>query len=104
MQLGPNMKRLREMDVGDSVKASVIAGPGDLMTWEVSASTDSDGVTLEIIGRGSDVEAAAASVIAVLTENGSTIGAPSDGASTMPLEDDEVFPATQARTGYTNPG
>lgn len=27
MQLGPNMKRLRELDVGDSVKACVIAGP-----------------------------------------------------------------------------
>lgn len=104
MQLGPNMKRLREMDVGESVKPCVIAGPGDLMTWEVSACADSHGVTLEVIGRGSDMEAAAASVIAVLTENGSTIGAPSDGASTMPLEDDQMLPATQAETGHAKAG
>ena len=92
------MKRLREMDKGDSVKAVVITGPGDLMTWEVSASTDSDGVALEIIGRGSDLEAAAASVIALLTAEGSTIGTPTDGASTM-QEGDATFPATHAGTG-----
>lgn len=95
MQLGSNMKRLREMDVGDSVKACVIAGPGDLMTWEVSACVDSDGMTLEVIGRGSDPEVAAASVIAVLTENGSTLEASREGASTMPRGDDVTFPATQ---------
>jgi hypothetical protein len=89
------MKRLREMDVGDSVKACVIAGPGDLMTWEVSACVDSDGMTLEVIGRGSDPEVAAASVIAVLTENGSTLEASREGASTMLRGDDVTFPATQ---------
>lgn len=95
MQLGSNMKRLREMDVGDSVKACVIAGPGDLMTWEVSACVDSDGMTLEVIGRGSDPEVAAASVIAVLTENGSTLEASREGASTMLRGDDVTFPASQ---------
>ena len=95
------MKRLREMDEGDSVKAVVITGPGDLMTWEVSASTDSDGVALEIIGRGSDLEAAAASVIALLTAEGSTIGTPTDGASTM-HENDATFPATHAETGHAS--
>lgn len=83
MQLGPNMKRLREMDVADSVKACVITGPGDLMTWEVSACVDSDGISLEVIGRGSDLEAAASSAIAVLSRNGSTLEAPADGASTI---------------------
>ena len=95
------MKRLREMDEGDSVKAVVITGPGDLMTWEVIASTDSDGVALEVIGRGSDLEAAASSVISVLTAEGSTIGIPSDGASTL-QEGDATFPATHAGTGHTS--
>jgi hypothetical protein len=71
------MRRLMEMDVADSVRASVIAGPADLMTWEVSACIDdSDGMTLDVIGRGVDLEAAAASTLAVLTENGSTLRPP----------------------------
>lgn len=67
------MKRLRELDVGDSVKACVIAGPADLLAWEVSASMESDGVTVDVVGRGSDLEAAAASAMAILTRNGSTL-------------------------------
>ena len=47
MQLGPNMKRLREMDVADTVKACVIAGPADSVIWEVSACLDIDGMQLE---------------------------------------------------------
>lgn len=90
MQLGPNMKRLREMDVADSVKACVIAGPADLMTWEVSARVDSDGMALEVIGRGSDLEAAAACAMAVLTDNGSTLHSHQDGAS-APLEGDAAI-------------
>lgn len=88
MQQGPNLRRLGEMDVADSVKACVIAGPGDLMIWEVRACVESDGMTLEVIGRGSDVEAAAASAIAVLTQNGSTLEAPIEGAPTIPLQRD----------------
>jgi hypothetical protein len=88
LQVGPNMRRLREMDVADSVSARVIAGPGDLMTWEVSASVDSDGMALEVIGRGTDLEAAVACAMAVLTENGSTLGAESKGETTMPVEGD----------------
>lgn len=91
MQLGPNMKRLREMDVTDSVKACVITGPGDLMTWEVSACLDNDGLKLEVIGRGADLEAAAASAMAVLTINGSALEAPMNGASTIPLDGDAAF-------------
>ena len=91
MQLGPNMKRLREMDVAASVKACVIAGPADLMSWQVSACVDSDGMSLDVIGRGSDLEAAAASAMAVLTQNGSTLETPVDGASTMPPEGDAAY-------------
>ena len=47
------MRRLMEMDVADSVRARVIAGPADLMTWEVSACIDdSKGMTLAVIGLG----------------------------------------------------
>lgn len=75
MQLGPNMKRLMEMDIAGSVKACVVAGPADLRNWEVSASMDHDGITLEVIGRGSDLEAAAACAMVALTEHGSTLQA-----------------------------
>lgn len=91
MQLGPNMKRLGEMDIADSLKARVIVGPGDLMTWEVCASVDSDGITLDVIGRGSDLEAAAASAMAVLTQNGSTLETPVENASTMPPKGDAAY-------------
>lgn len=37
-------------DVADSVKACVIAGPGDLMVWEVNATMESDGTRLDVIG------------------------------------------------------
>jgi len=89
VQLGPNMKRLRELDVADSVKACVIAGPGDLMAWEVSACVETDGMTLDVVGRGSDLEAAAASVMAILTENGSTLTAPIEEAP--PINGDAAF-------------
>ena len=77
MQLGPNMKRLREMDVADSLNAYVIVG--------LSACVDSDGMSLEVIGRASNLEAAASSALAVLTQNGSSLEAP-DGASTTRAE------------------
>jgi hypothetical protein len=83
VQLGPNMKRLRELDVGDSIKACVIAGPGDLMAWEDNASMETDGLTVDVVGRGSDLEAAAASAMAVLTENGSTLNRSANGEPTL---------------------
>jgi hypothetical protein len=92
MQLGPNMKRLKEMDVAEPITARVIAGPADLMMWEVSACVDSDGMTLDVIGRGSDLEAAAASAMAVLTENGSTLGAAAlEESAATPLDGDAAF-------------
>ena len=90
MQLGPNMKRLREMDVSDSVKACVITGPGDLMTWEVSACVDSDGIRLEVIGRGSDLEAAAGSAMAVLTENGASLDPSAESAEMLTVTEGDA--------------
>jgi hypothetical protein len=91
MELGPNMKRLREMDVADTLRACVVAGPGDLMTWDVSATIDRDGLKVDVIGRGSDLEAAAALAIAVLSENGAALSASDDGTSTLPPDSREVF-------------
>lgn len=79
MQLGPNMKRLREMDVADTVRARVTAGPGDLMSYEVSACLDIDGMQLEVRGHGPDLEVAAASAMSVLSENGAALERPPDG-------------------------
>jgi len=78
MQLGPNMKRLREMDIAETVKACVTAGPGDLLTYEVSACLDIDGMQLEVRGHGPDMEMAAASAMTVLGHNGASIEPPPD--------------------------
>lgn len=79
MQLGPNMKRLREMDVADTVRACVTAGPGDLMSYEVSACLDVEGMQLEVRGQGPDLEMAAASAMTVLSRNGSALDAAPEG-------------------------
>lgn len=92
MQLGPNMKRLREMDVADTVKACVTAGPGDLVGWEVSACLDVDGMELEVIGRGPDLEIAAASAMSALTENGATLETAPD-ADPLPVAGDAALEA-----------
>jgi hypothetical protein len=90
MELGPNMKRLREMDVADSVRACVTTGPGDLMRWEVSACLDIDGMELEVIGRGPDLELAAASAMSVLAENGAALEAVPD-TDPLPLAGDAAM-------------
>jgi hypothetical protein len=90
MQQGPNMKRLHDMDVSDTVRVCVVAGPGDLLMWEVSASMDSDGTGLDVIGRGSDLEAAAACALAVLSQNGSVVELAADEGS-MPMDGDAAF-------------
>ena len=88
MQLGPNMKRLREIDVADTVKACVTAGPADSLIWEVSAQIDIDGMQLEVVGRDSDLEAAAASAMFLLTQEGLRLQQPSDDDSVLPIEGD----------------
>jgi hypothetical protein len=76
-----------EMDVADSVKARVIAGPADLMTWEVSACIEHrDRMTLDVVGRGVDLEAAAALTVAVLTQNGSTLRPPIGQRKPAPVD------------------
>lgn len=92
MQLGPNMRRLREMDVADTVKACVTTGPGDLMRWEVSACVDVEGMELEVIGRGPDLELAAASAISVLTEQGAALQ-PGPDPDPLPLSGDVALEA-----------
>ena len=67
MELGANMRRLFDSAVGDSVQACVVAGPGDLLVWEVRVTVDADGIPLEVTGRGSDMEAAAAAAMPLLT-------------------------------------
>jgi hypothetical protein len=94
MRLGPNMKRLREMDVADTVRACVTSGPADSLLWEVSACIDVDGMQLEVVGRDSDLEAAAASAVSVLTNEGSRLQPPSDDVSMIPVEGDSVIPQT----------
>ena len=92
MELGPNLKRLREMDVADSVRACVTTGPGDLMMWEVSACLDVDGMELEVIGRGPNVELAAASAMSVLAENGAALEQAPD-PDPLPLSGDAAIGA-----------
>ena len=87
MQLGPNMKRLRELDVADTVRACVKSGPGDLMKWEVSACLEVDGMQVEVIGRGPDLEIAAASAMSVLSDNGAGLGSTA-GGDPLPLAGD----------------
>jgi hypothetical protein len=69
LALGPNMRRLGEMDLADSVGASVVSGPGDLRVWEVHAMVKLDGLPVRVAGRGTDLESSAAEVLAVLEED-----------------------------------
>jgi hypothetical protein len=86
-QLGPNVKRLREMDIADTLKACVTAGPGDLMRYEVIACVDVEGMQLEVRGQGSDLEAAAASAMSVLGEHGAHLQAAPDPDPLPPAGD-----------------
>ncbi len=65
--LGPNMRRLADSDAARSLVARVIAGPGDLETWDVAVRLDDGEVPLEASGRGPDVEAAAAELLRVIS-------------------------------------
>ena len=64
---GPNITRLLDSAVGESLTACVVAGPGDLLFWEVRLSVDADGVPLEVSGRGTDLESAAGAATPVMT-------------------------------------
>lgn len=82
MDIGPNMRRLRECSVGDSLQACLLAGPADLLTWEVHVGCEADGVPVEIVGRGTDLESAAAEALSQLTTNSlATFGHPEIGVT-----------------------
>jgi hypothetical protein len=91
MEIGPNMKRLREMDVADTLRACVVAGPGDLMTWDVNTTIDRDGVKVDVIGRGTDLEAAASQAIAVLSRSGVPLVSSDDDGATLSPDSRGVF-------------
>jgi hypothetical protein len=91
MELGPNMRQLRELDLADTLRACVVAGPGDLMSWDVSATVQHNGLKLDVIGRGTDLEAAAALAIAVLSQANASLSPSEDHRSTLPPDSREVF-------------
>jgi hypothetical protein len=63
---GPNMRRLLEADGLEDVRAAVVGGPGDPEVWEVSARLENVSPAIDDAGRGSDLEAAAASLAAAV--------------------------------------
>lgn len=69
MEIGPNMTRLLDSDVGPTLRACVVAGPADLLVWEVRVVCDSDGLPVDVIGRGTDQESAAAEALRQLTQH-----------------------------------
>jgi hypothetical protein len=73
MEIGTNMRRLMDSAVGDSLEACVVAGPGDLLFWEVRVTLDADGIPLEVSGRGPDPELAAAAAMPLLTAESPSI-------------------------------
>lgn len=97
MELGPNMKRLREMDVADTLKVCVTTGPGDLISWDVSACLAIDGLELEVIGRGPNLELAAASAMSMLAENGAALEQAPD-PDPLPLAGDAAIEARAQET------
>ena len=66
LMLGPNMRQLGEMEWAESVSGCVVAGPGDLLVWEVHADVTIDGLSVQVVGRGSDIESSAAALLAAM--------------------------------------
>lgn len=73
MEFGPNMRRLMDSDAGDSLETCVLAGPGDLLVWEVRITVEADGLPLEVTGRGTDLESAAAAAMPLVTAHAPSI-------------------------------
>ena len=78
MELGPNMRRLMDSDASKSLETCVLSGPGDLLVWEVRITVEADGLQLEVTGRGSDLESAAAAAMPLLTAHAPSILGQSD--------------------------
>jgi hypothetical protein len=77
LSFGPNMSRILDMDA-KTIQIRATAGPGDTLIWEVRAADAPSGVSLELVGRGSDLEAAAAALMPLLTLHGSELQATPD--------------------------
>jgi hypothetical protein len=88
---GPNLRLLRESSVAEALRACVISGPGDLLTWELSVSVELDGLPMELMGRGGDPEMAAAALIPLIRQH-----VPDRLGSRTPAGED---PGSGARTG-----
>jgi hypothetical protein len=74
LSFGPNMRRLLEMDA-ETLQVRVTAGPGDTLMWEVRSAGEPSGIRLELVGRGPDIEAAAAALLPLLSLHGSALRA-----------------------------
>lgn len=72
MDIGQNMARLRDSEVGGSLRACVLAGPADLLVWEIRVTCDADWLPVEVVGRGPDLELAAAEALRQLTTHSLT--------------------------------
>jgi len=82
---GPNMRRVRESDVISHLRVGVVAGPGDTELWELCASLEAAAdLPLEIAGRGSDLEAAAGSVLSTLAMHFPAPHEPTDAGGQAP--------------------
>ena len=72
LSFGPNMRRVLEMDAQE-IQVCVTAGPGDTLIWEVRSAGAPAGIRLEVVGRGPDIEAAAAALLPLLSLHGSAL-------------------------------
>ena len=66
LTLGPNMRKLGEMESAKSVEGGVVAGPGELLVWEVRATFTIDDLSVQVVGRGADIESSAAALLAAM--------------------------------------
>jgi hypothetical protein len=61
---GANLRRIGATEGLRNVRVAVITGPGDLEQWEVCADLDGHPLPIQVAGRGTDAESAAASLLA----------------------------------------
>lgn len=94
MPLGPNMRRIRELEGADSVEMRVTGGPGDILLWEVRAAVERSGMRLDMVGRGPDLEAAAAELMRLLKEHGAKLEPTNAGGQPTGPNLDPIAPET----------
>ena len=54
------------MEWAESVAGGVVAGPGELLVWEVHADFTIDDLFVQVVGRGADIESSAAALLAAM--------------------------------------